>query len=128
MPLLVLRFCALLKQLDFHSTNFSLIVVGPMTVAMLMNNTVQSYLRSVKRTLNTQWSLVTLPLKLIRPVPSDISIARSQEPKDILQLADEIGLLSSEIHLYGPKKAKVSLKTLARLQSNPDGKYVVVAG
>lgn len=99
-----------------------------MTVAMLMNNTVQSYLRSVKRLLNTQWNLVTLPLKLAKPVPSDISIARSQDPKDISQLADEIGLLPSEIHLYGPKKAKVSLKTLARLQHQPDGKYVVVAG
>lgn len=99
-----------------------------MTVAMLMNNTVQSYLRSVKRLLNTQWNLVTLPLQLAQPVPSDISIARSQDPKDIVQLADEIGLLPNEIHLYGSKKAKVSLKTLARLQHQPDGKYVVVAG
>lgn len=99
-----------------------------MTVAMLMNNTVQSYLRSVKRLTNTQWNVVTLPLKLAKPVPSDISIARAQEPKDITQLADEIGLLSSEIHLYGSKKAKVSTKTLNRLQNKPDGKYVVVAG
>lgn len=99
-----------------------------MTVAMLMNNTVQSYLRSVKRLMHTEWDLVTLPLKLIKPVPTDISIARSQQPKDITQLADEIGLLTSEIHLYGPKKAKVSLKTLSRLQNKPNGKYVVVAG
>lgn len=102
--------------------------VGPMTVAMLMNNTVQSYLRSVQRLTKMQWNLTVLPLKLVKPVPSDIVIARSQEPKDIAKLAEEIGLESSEVHLYGSKKAKISLKTLERLQCKPDGKYVVVAG
>lgn len=43
--------------------------VGPMTVAMLMNNTVQSYLRSVRKQLTMQWSLKPLPLKLNKPVP-----------------------------------------------------------
>lgn len=43
--------------------------VGPMTVAMLMKNTVQSYLRSVQRQLTMQWQLTPLPLKLIKPVP-----------------------------------------------------------
>lgn len=43
--------------------------VGPMTVAMLMKNTVQSYLRSVNRLTMTKWTLETLPLNLIRPVP-----------------------------------------------------------
>lgn len=102
--------------------------VGPMTVAMLMKNTVQSYLRWVNCVTGSEWSLTPLPLKLIKPVPSDIAIARAQQPKDILKLAHEIGLQSNEVNLYGPKKAKISLNTLQRLQDKPDGKYVVVAG
>jgi methylenetetrahydrofolate dehydrogenase (NADP+)/methenyltetrahydrofolate cyclohydrolase/formyltetrahydrofolate synthetase len=43
-------------------------------------------------------------------------VARSQTPKDIALLASEIGLLSSEVDLYGKKKAKVSLSTLERLK------------
>lgn len=43
-------------------------------------------------------------------------------------LADEIGLLSSEVDLYGKKKAKVSLSALQRLEGRKNGKYVVVAG
>lgn len=59
---------------------------------------------------------------------SDITIARAQVPKDISLLAQEIGLTPNEVSQYGSKKAKVSLKTLKRLQGKPDGKYVVVAG
>ena len=33
-----------------------------------------------------------------------------------------------QVDLYGKKKAKVSLATLARLDSRQDGRYVVVAG
>lgn len=55
-------------------------------------------------------------------------IARSQIPKDISQLAEEIGLLRDEVILYGNKKAKISLSTLKRLQNNENGHYVVVAG
>lgn len=102
--------------------------VGPMTVAMLMKNTVQSYLRWVERVTGTAWNLSVLQLKVVKPVPSDIAVARSQQPKDIKKLADEIGLQTSEVHLFGPKKAKISLKTLNRLRDRQDGKYVVVAG
>lgn len=102
--------------------------VGPMTVAMLMKNTVQSYLRWVNSITSSEWKLSVLPLKLVKPVPSDISIARAQTPKDIAKLAEEIGLQSNEVNLYGPKKAKISLKTLERLHDRDDGKYVVVAG
>lgn len=59
---------------------------------------------------------------------SDIVIARSQEPKDISFLAEEIGLYPSEVSLYGSKKAKISLKVINRLKDHEDGKYVVVAG
>ena len=62
-------------------------------------------------------------------IPSDIDIARGQVPKDIDFLAEEIGLLPSELELYGKKKAKISLDVLERLQqTRRDGKYVVVAG
>ena len=59
---------------------------------------------------------------------SDIKIASSQTPKDIWDLAAEVGLLPQEVDLYGKKKAKVSLKVLERLQDRQNGKYVVVTG
>jgi methylenetetrahydrofolate dehydrogenase (NADP+)/methenyltetrahydrofolate cyclohydrolase/formyltetrahydrofolate synthetase len=59
---------------------------------------------------------------------SDIQISRSQTPKDVTTLAKEIGVLPSELELYGTKKAKLSLKIVERLRNVKDGKYVVVAG
>lgn len=59
---------------------------------------------------------------------SDIEIARSQEPKDITQLAQEVGILTSELSQYGNKKAKISLSVLKRLENGKSGKYIVVAG
>lgn len=102
--------------------------VGPMTVAMLMKNTVVSATRAAARSNKAKWPLQPLPLTLVRPVPSDIEIARAQRPKNIGQLAEEIGLEPNEVSLYGSKKAKISLSVLQRLQQRPAGKYVVVAG
>ncbi|XP_044744423.1 C-1-tetrahydrofolate synthase, cytoplasmic isoform X2 [Coccinella septempunctata] len=102
--------------------------VGPMTVAMLMKNTVQSAQKAAERLLKTSWNLRPLPLDLKRPVPSDIEIARAQEPKNISQLAQEIGLCPNEVSQYGTKKAKISLSVLNRLHSRKNGKYVVVVG
>lgn len=59
---------------------------------------------------------------------SDIEISRAQTPKPIAQLAEEIGLLPEELEAYGTTKAKVHLSLLERLQHQPDGKYVLVAG
>ena len=59
---------------------------------------------------------------------SDIQIASAQTPKDMTELAAEIGLLPEEVDLYGKKKAKVSLKVLDRLSHRTNGKYVVVTG
>lgn len=59
---------------------------------------------------------------------SDIQISRAQTPKPVDQLAEEIGLLPEELEAYGRSKAKVRLSLLDRLQSQPDGKYVLVAG
>ncbi|XP_030565157.1 C-1-tetrahydrofolate synthase, cytoplasmic isoform X2 [Drosophila novamexicana] len=102
--------------------------VGPMTVAMLMKNTVVSASRAAARVKRTKWPLQLLPLRPARPVPSDIEIARAQHPKNIALLAEEIGLLPKEVSLYGSKKAKISLSVLQRLQEQRSGSYVVVAG
>ena len=61
-------------------------------------------------------------------MPSDIEVASAQTPKNIDILAKEIGLLPSEVDLYGKKKAKVALSALERLESRKTGKYIIVAG
>ena len=43
------------------------------------------------------WKLRYLPLTPLNPVPKDIEIARNQVPKNILELAQEIGLLPNEV-------------------------------
>lgn len=102
--------------------------VGPMTVAMLMKNTVISAQRAAEKILNKKWKLRILKINPQKPVPSDITISRNQEPKPITILAEEIGLLPNELSPYGSKKAKISLNVLKRLKHQPNGKLVVVAG
>ncbi|KAL9958032.1 hypothetical protein ACROYT_G034997 [Oculina patagonica] len=102
--------------------------VGPMTVAMLMNNTVDSAKRALQMQKGGPWKIRYLPLNLQRPVPSDIDISKQQMPKKIAEVAKEATILDYEIDLYGNKKAKVSLSVLERLKDQPNGKYVVVAG
>ncbi|XP_068219653.1 C-1-tetrahydrofolate synthase, cytoplasmic isoform X1 [Palaemon carinicauda] len=102
--------------------------VGPMTVAMLMQNTVISAQKAATHMRVSDWNIRYLTLDMLENVPSDIEIARAQTPKDVAEVADEIGLLGSEVDLYGKKKAKVSLSVMDRLSSQKDGKYVVVAG
>uniref|UniRef100_A0A3P8UN05 formate--tetrahydrofolate ligase n=1 Tax=Cynoglossus semilaevis TaxID=244447 RepID=A0A3P8UN05_CYNSE len=74
------------------------------------------------------WSLRRLALQPLTPVPRDIEISRAQVPKPVNQLAEEIGLLPEELEAYGRNKAKVQLSVLDRLQTQPDGKYILVAG
>lgn len=74
------------------------------------------------------WKLQPSQLDVKRPIPSDIAISRSQKPKHVGVLADEIGLVPDEYDLYGKTKAKVTLSVLQRLSNNKDGNYVVVAG
>eukprot|EP00049_Salpingoeca_infusionum_P017983 m.355260 g.355260 ORF g.355260 m.355260 type:complete len:927 (-) comp17207_c0_seq1:155-2935(-) len=99
--------------------------VGPMTVATLCWNTV----KAAEASLNVkQWAIKKLPLKLERPVPSDIEIARKQTPKSVATVANEVGILESELELYGQYKAKVKLSVIDRLKDRKNGKYVVVTG
>ncbi|KAH9935047.1 FTHFS-domain-containing protein [Fomitopsis serialis] len=100
--------------------------VGPMTVAMLMANT----LRSAERLWQKERDLKLKPLKLdiLAKVPSDIEIAMAQTPKPVAQLAYEIGLQPDEVESYGKYKAKVELGVLDRLAHRKDGKYICVSG
>ncbi|XP_059952009.1 C-1-tetrahydrofolate synthase, cytoplasmic isoform X3 [Mesoplodon densirostris] len=102
--------------------------VGPMTVVMLMQSTVESAKRFLEKFKPGKWIIQYNKLNLKTPVPSDIDISRSCKPKPIVKLAREIGLSSEEVELYGETKAKVLLSVLERLKHQPDGKYVVVTG
>ncbi|CAG10709.1 unnamed protein product, partial [Tetraodon nigroviridis] len=102
--------------------------VGPMTVAMLMANTVLSAKRFLESHQAGKWNISYTKLNLQKPVPSDIVISRSCVPKPIDHFATEVGLLSDEVELFGTTKAKVRLNIIQRLQAQPDGKYVVVTG
>ena len=100
--------------------------VGPMTVAMLLQNVVeaaQTYVENLKAR-----HITPLPIKLQRLVPSDIAISRSQQPKQITHIAKEVGIASNELEPHGAYKAKVDLSLLKRLEHRKNGKYILVAG
>jgi formate--tetrahydrofolate ligase len=60
-------------------------------------------------------------------LPSDLEIARSVTPRRIVDVAADLGIREDELELYGPIKAKVSLKAIERLEAqNPRGKYILV--
>lgn len=115
--------------------------VGPMTIAMLMQNTFESAKLALSATL-PKMEFLPLDLKVQQlsqkkvnnfkkkkvPVPSDIEISSVQTPKSMKKLAEEVGLLDSELDLFGKTKAKVSLDVLKRLGHREDGKYIVVTG
>jgi len=59
--------------------------------------------------------------------PSDLEIARAVTPRPIIDIARDLGIDDSELELYGPTKAKVTLDAITRLEADrPRGKYVVV--
>ena len=100
--------------------------VGPMTVAMLLQNVVDSASAYFERQRARQ--IKPLPLKLQSPVPSDIAISRAQQPKPITLVAQEIGIASHELEPYGASKAKVDLSLLKRLNHRKNGRYILVTG
>ncbi|KZF19015.1 FTHFS-domain-containing protein [Xylona heveae TC161] len=100
--------------------------VGPMTVAMLLQNVVDSAKRYFE--VLKQRHVTPLPLKLQSPVPSDIAISRAQHPKTVTRLADELGIAAQEFEPYGAYKAKVDLKALSRLSHRRNGRYILVTG
>lgn len=100
--------------------------VGPMTVAMLLQNVITSANRFYTE-MSTR-KTVPLPLKLLSPVPSDIEVSRSQVPKNIKLIAQELGISDRELELFGAYKAKINLDLLQRLGHRKNGKYILVAG
>ena len=99
--------------------------VGPMTVAMLMANTIISAKRFLE---GLKEPVIYSKLNIQEPVPSDIDIALAHKPKPIHQITKEVGIFPSEYDLYGKYKAKVSLSVLERLKHKQNGNYVVVTG
>ncbi|XP_057679462.1 monofunctional C1-tetrahydrofolate synthase, mitochondrial isoform X1 [Corythoichthys intestinalis] len=99
-----------------------------LTAAYRIQNVVHSSSQKLQEQQYRPWRLRSLKLQPLTPVPSDIEISRAQTPKAVELLAEEIGLLPEELEAYGRSKAKVRLSLLDRLQAQPDGKYVLVAG
>lgn len=100
--------------------------VGPMTVAMLMQNVFIAACSSLKS--DTKQIFEPIKLSLSKPVPSDFEISRNQNPKPITQIASEAGILPSELELYGNFKAKIKLSILDRLSNRENGKYILITG
>ncbi|XP_028997137.1 monofunctional C1-tetrahydrofolate synthase, mitochondrial isoform X2 [Betta splendens] len=111
-------------SLDMTSTSD----MGHLIAAYRARNIVHSYSRWLQEQQYQPWRLRNLKLQPLTPVPSDIEISRAQAPKPVVQLAEEIGLLSEELEPYGRSKGKVKLSLLERLHTQPNGKYVLVAG
>ncbi|KAF2260922.1 FTHFS-domain-containing protein [Lojkania enalia] len=100
--------------------------VGPMTVAMLLQNVVDSADAALER--QKARHITPLPLRLEDPVPSDIAVSRKQHPRPITVIAKEVGILPYELEPYGATKAKVDLSLLRRLEHRRNGRYVLIAG
>ena len=69
-----------------------------------------------------------MPVRKVKPVPSDLEIAQSATMLPILDIAESLGLTIDDIDLYGKYKAKVHLSVLddPRFKNRPNGKYVDV--
>ena len=57
---------------------------------------------------------------------TDIEIAQSVTPKNILEIAKEAGIDEKYIEPYGKTKAKLDLSLLSDMKGRPDGKLVLV--
>lgn len=102
--------------------------VGPMTVAMLMNNVFDAAKQQYEASMIPA---ICKPLTIHpqTPIPSDIDISRSQTPKPITVVGKELGVLPGELEPYGGYKAKVSMDAYERLKSKRNnGYYVLMAG
>ncbi|XP_067427943.1 monofunctional C1-tetrahydrofolate synthase, mitochondrial [Thunnus thynnus] len=121
--------CEPTLETDEHATEMSSKSgLGYLTAAYRIQNVVRSSSLWLQEQQYRPWRLRSLKLQPLTPVPSDIEISRAQTPKPVDQLAEEIGLLPEELEAYGRSKAKVRLSLLDRLHTQPDGKYILVAG
>lgn len=114
-----------LRLLEFHSSpSFLQGVHGSKQFAIIFR--LSSYRITIRRM--AAYEFDPIPLKLVHPVPDDLTVAQSVQPKPIGKVAKEVGILEDELDYYGKSKAKVHLTILDRLKDNKDGKYVVVTG
>jgi formyltetrahydrofolate synthetase len=67
-----------------------------------------------------------MPVKKVKPVPSDIDIAHAAEMIPIREIAAALDLVEDDLDLYGKYKAKVHLDVLEKFKGRPQGKYVDV--
>ncbi len=57
---------------------------------------------------------------------TDIEIARNTELEPITKIAEKIGIKEEELEQYGKYKAKINEKAIKRLESEKDGKLILV--
>ena len=57
---------------------------------------------------------------------TDIEIAQQAEMEPIVKVAERIGVSADDLELYGKYKAKISDEYLKSIESNPDGKLILV--
>ncbi|MGL5916424.1 MAG: formate--tetrahydrofolate ligase, partial [Culicoidibacterales bacterium] len=57
---------------------------------------------------------------------TDLQIAQANEMADIREIARKIGLGEADLELYGKYKAKISQHVMESVQTQPDGKLVLV--
>ncbi|QRO88305.1 formate--tetrahydrofolate ligase [Kytococcus sedentarius] len=60
------------------------------------------------------------------PLPSDIEIARDAQLRSPLEVAQDMGIDTTQLEPYGHHVAKVDLSTIDQLADRPQAKYVVV--
>ncbi|MDQ2984813.1 MAG: formate--tetrahydrofolate ligase [Actinomycetota bacterium] len=63
---------------------------------------------------------------MARLLPSSLEIAQSAVMRPIMEIAEEAGVDSDEVELYGRYKAKIDLSILKRLQGKQDAKLICV--
>ncbi len=57
---------------------------------------------------------------------TDIEIAQEAKLESIVDVAGKIGIEADDLELYGKYKAKIADEYIERVQSNPDGKLILV--
>ena len=129
--------------------------VGPMTIAMLLRNTLRLAERHASKTEDVGFSRTTstndlsrddafgapenskkgtvspaptdAAVRRVSPVPKDIEISQMCTPLPMAYVAERAGLVGDELVPWGRHKAKVDFaKAHARLANEPDGSLVVV--
>ncbi|CCH62874.1 hypothetical protein TBLA_0I02160 [Henningerozyma blattae CBS 6284] len=101
--------------------------VGPMTICMLAKNVIEACKLKFQIE-ETKPKITPLKLELKCPLDEDIEISRQQEPKEIISLAEELGIKNNELEIHGNYMAKVSSSITDRLKYRSNGHYVLVCG